>query len=333
VIALRTLVISGYGIKLGVKKGCIVIKDRDKTREVSPSDLDQIIIATSGVLMSSKFLRLLTNYGVDLVVLDSRGYPISRFYHPYITKTIDSRLAQYLSYLNGLAKEVAKVIAYCKLMNQASYLLRLSRSLGANELKESAYAIESLANEILRVNSEDLHALRKDLINIEAHGARIYWSSITYVLPNDLGFKGRDQDGNDLVNISLNYGYGLIYSECWKAAVLAGLDPYAGFLHTERSGRPVLTYDLIEMFRAVAVDSVIISMARSGWRGEIKGGLLSHKSRAEIIKAISENLEKRFRSKRSESHMTLRQWIRHSALDIANSLIGCRKPKGFIVRW
>jgi len=33
-----------------------------------------------------------SNYGIDLVVVDSRGYPVSRFYNPYITRTADSRI-------------------------------------------------------------------------------------------------------------------------------------------------------------------------------------------------------------------------------------------------
>jgi len=330
---MRTLVVAGYGIRLNVKKGYIVIKSKDKVKEISPSDIDQVIIATSGVSISSKFLRLVINQGIDLVVLDSRGYPVSRFYHPYITRTVDSRLAQYISYLNGLAKEVAKVIAYCKLMNQSAYLVRLSRNLSISELKDIAYSIESIANEVLRIDSEDLHIVRKEVMSIEARAAHLYWSSIAYTLPKDLGFDGRDQDSNDLVNTVLNYAYSIIYSECWKAATLAGLDPYAGFLHSERSGKPVLTYDLIEMFRVVAVDSVVVNMVRDGWRGEVRNGLLSPKSRAEIIKAVTDNLEKRFRSKFSDSYMTLRQWIRHSTLEIANSLRNCKKPKGFVVRW
>lgn len=330
---MRTLIISGYGIRLGVKNGYILVKSSDRAREVSPSDVDQVVIATSGVSITAKFLRLLMRYGIDLVVLDSRGYPVSRFYHPYITRTSDSRRAQYLSYLNGLAGEVAKVIAYCKLMNQATYLARLSKSLGVSELREAAYTLESLANEAMQVSESELQQLRKEVMKVEARGARTYWSSIAYILPKDVGFEGRDQDGGDVVNITLNYGYGIIYSECWKAIALAGLDPYAGFLHTERSGRPVLTYDLIEIFRVVAVDSVVISMVMSGWRAEVKSGLLQPKSRSEIIKAINSNLERRFKCRGSDNHMTLRQWIKHSALELADALRSCRKPKAFVIRW
>ncbi|MEM1983571.1 MAG: CRISPR-associated endonuclease Cas1, partial [Sulfolobales archaeon] len=132
----------------------------------------------------------------------------------------------------------------------------------------------------------NLQELRKEVMEIEAHGARLYWSSIAYILPKEVGFSGREQDAHDQVNIALNYGYGILYTECWKALTLAGLDPYAGFLHTERSGKPVLVFDLVEMFRATAVDSVIISKFREGWGVEVTNNLISPKSRSEIIKLI-----------------------------------------------
>ncbi|MEM1710457.1 MAG: CRISPR-associated endonuclease Cas1 [Sulfolobales archaeon] len=324
---------SGYGVKLKVKNNYIVIHSKDSVKEVAPSEVDSIIIATSGVVLTSKFLRLVSNYGIDLVVVDSRGYPVSRFYHPYITRTADSRIAQYMSYSNGLCREVAKSIAYCKLMNQSTYLVRLSRLLRSQELREAGYSIESLANKALSLSVDDFHELRKELMSIEAHGARTYWSSVAYVLPSDLKFEGRDQDGEDQVNMVLNYGYGIVYPECWKALVLAGLDPYAGFLHVERSGKPVLVYDLIEMFRVAAVDSVLISKFRDGWRAELSDGLLTPKSRGEVIKSIIENLNRRFKCKHSESYMTLVQWIRHTALELADALRSGKRPRGFIVRW
>ncbi|MCS7109124.1 MAG: CRISPR-associated endonuclease Cas1 [Sulfolobales archaeon] len=329
---MKTLIISGYGVRVGTKHNYIVIKNKEGTKNVAPAEIERIVITTSGVTITSKFLRLATNYGIDVVVLDSRGFPVSRFYHPYITKTVDSRLAQYASYTNGLAKEVAKAIAYCKLMNQAGYVARLGKSLNMDELRSASRAIESLANEVLQIDDE-LHELRRKAMELEAHGARMYWSSIASTLPSDLRFEGRDQNGNDQVNMALNYGYSILYSECWKAIALSGLDPYCGFLHTERSGKPVLTFDLIEMFRVAAVDSTLIPKFRSGWRVEVLNDLISHNSRTEIIKTINEGLNKRFRSRQSSSYMTLTQWIRHVAQELANALREGRKPKGFIAKW
>lgn len=330
---IKSLIIAGYGIKLSVKKGYLIIKGKESSKEVPLSEVEQLVIATSGVTITSKALRLITDYGVDLVVLDSRGFPVSRFYHPYITRTVDVRRAQYMSYFTELGIKLVKNFAYIKVMNQAKYLISLNRLLKETSIKESAYDIEAIAERILKLPKTYISQFRKDVMKLEAQAARIYWSSIALAIPNELNFEGRDQDGSDITNISLNYGYGILYSECWKALVLAGLDPYAGFLHADKSGKPTLVFDFIEMFRVAAVDSVIIKLLRSGWRGEVKEGMLTPKARLDIVKAVNDGLEKRFRVKPYSESLTLRQWIRKSARDLAKALISNKEFVGPIFRW
>lgn len=330
----RAVIITGYGVKVGVKKGYLVIKDGNGSREVPLSEVEQVILTTSGISITSRALRLLTDYGVDVVVLDSRGFPVSRLYHPYISRTVDVRRAQYMAYFTDLGIELVRSIAYAKVMNQAKYLLGLARSVKDPELKEVAYGIEDLGNELLTLSKKHISQFRKEVMGIEARAARSYWSALATVIPKDVGFEGRDQDGTDQFNIALNYGYGLLYSECWKALVLAGLDPYAGFLHTDRSGKPTLVFDFVEMFRVVAVDSLLVRLFRSGWRCSVSNGLLEHKSRLEIIKYFMENLDKRFKVCSYDSpSQTLRQWVKGVARDLARSLLNSKVFSGPIFRW
>ena len=56
------------------------------------------------------------------------------------------------------------------------------------------------------------------------------------------------------MNALLNYGYGILYSQVWSALTLAGLEPFAGFLHVDRPGKPSLVLDFIEEFRQPIVD-------------------------------------------------------------------------------
>ena len=58
----------------------------------------------------------------------------------------------------------------------------------------------------------------------------------------------------------MNYGYAILESEIWKSIYLAGLDPYCGFLHSERYGRASLVFDLIEEFRQQIVDKTVLSI-------------------------------------------------------------------------
>jgi CRISPR-associated protein Cas1 len=77
-------------------------------------------------------------------------------------------------------------------------------------------------------------------------------------MPEQYDWPGREGRGaQDPLNSLLNYGYGILYGQVEQAIILAGLDPYAGFLHADRPGKPSLTLDLIEEFRQVAIDRVV----------------------------------------------------------------------------
>ena len=66
----------------------------------------------------------------------------------------------------------------------------------------------------------------------------------------------------------LNYGYGILYSQVWSALALAGLEPFAGFLHVDRPGKPSLVLDFIEEFRQTAVDRVVFAMINKRFKVE-----------------------------------------------------------------
>ena len=333
---LKTLVISGYGVTVGYSKGCLVVREGNGRGgyKVPLADLDQVIITTSGVKITSKAIRAMIDYGVDLVVLDSRGYPAARLYPPYISRTVDTRRKQYLAY-NDLnqARNIVVEIAYCKIRNQLEYLRRIYSRTRIEEFREAVVKMKEYLNELLSLSISSLKELRRKVILVESKAAHTYWSHIALITPSELEFPGRNQDSDDLVNVLLNYSYSIIYSVCWKAIALAGLDPYAGFLHIDRSGKPVLVFDFIEMFRVVAVDHVIVSLINSGWRTRINNGLLPPEARSHVCKLILENLKRRYKCIYWDEKLELIQWIKRTAYNLADSIRNNSKFKGFIVRW
>lgn len=291
---MRNLIIKGYGINIGVRKGNVVLRSRKKTRVVPLTDIDSIIVLTSGVTITTKAVRALTRSGVNLVITDSRGMPTSVLHHPFTTKTVETRRAQYEAIHNGRANQVIKVIACSKTSNQATVLRRLIKSAGVKELIEDVKKIEQVSSDLMKLKIEDVNELRRGVMELEAEAARLYWSAVAALLPRDVGFSGRDQDGCDQLNTSLNYGYGILYSVIWRSVVILGMDPYAGFLHVDRSGKPVLTFDLIEVFRAIAVDYPLIKSFMSGLRLEVKNCLLSPESRSKVAQSVLKNLSEKY---------------------------------------
>lgn len=94
----------------------------------------------------------------------------------------------------------------------------------------------------------------------EGQASRIYFSTINIYLPEKLRFETREQHpAFDVTNAFLNYGYGMLYGRIEGALIKAGIDPYIGVLHRDDYNRPVLVYDVIEIYR-IWVDYVVYTL-------------------------------------------------------------------------
>jgi CRISPR-associated protein Cas1 len=136
-------------------------------------------------------------------------------------------------------------------------------------------------------------ATRDELMGIEGAVAREYFAALGQIVPPDLQFAGRSrQPPTDVINAALSYGYAMILAELVSALCAAGLNPSVGFLHAEQDRRPSLALDLMEEFRPLIVDQVVIAAARRselraehGHREENIHGVLLTKAGREVLVA------------------------------------------------
>jgi len=114
-----------------------------------------------------------------------------------------------------------------------------------------------------------------------------------------------------------NYGYGILYSQVERALVLAGLDPYAGFIHADRPGKPSMTLDFIEEFRQPVVDRTVLGLANKGFefkQGE--DGMLAEDARRALAEKVIERLEEsaeRYEGKKQALRVIIQRQARHLA--------------------
>ena len=335
----KTVVIDGYGVKVSTERGLLVIRNGSDKQKIGLTEIEQVVIATSGVSITSGAIRLLLRNNVDVVFLDSRGLPIGRIYPPYVNRTVDTRRGQYMLFYNDKASiQLVTEIMYSKIYNQAGHLRRLAKQLDRPGLRENAYRMLTEYLEDTSSIRGTLEIAREKIRIAEAKAAHIYWESLATTIPPELGFDSRKPGtGEDIVNRCLDYMYGLLYSEAWKALVLAGLDPYAGFMHVDRSGKPVLVYDFVEMFRPSHVDYPLFSRLRNGWVPEWKDdreGLLSLETRRELIKLFRENLDRKAGFKGSDRRRRLGSILVHFAFKLASYARGeSTSYTGFQMVW
>ncbi|MEM4717794.1 MAG: CRISPR-associated endonuclease Cas1 [Desulfurococcaceae archaeon] len=329
---MNTILISGYGVRLRYRRGVLIVEPRGEDKQEVPIiNVDQVVIATSGVWLSSKLVRKLVEHGVDIVFLDTRGLPIGRVYPPFVNRTVETRRSQYLAYNTHRGIHAAREIVFAKLSNQAMLLKKYYYYTEIQEIREASTRVASIAHKVRELEGS-LSELKEKLRVLEAEAARIYWSGYAILLPRDLSFEGRDQDSTDPVNTSLNYAYGILYGECWKALVLAGLDPYAGFIHEDRSGKPTLVFDFVEMFRFIA-DASLLALFRRGWKPSVNNAILDYESRRKIVENIHSFIEKTKTTYIDEAPVNLKQVIKKVALALASYLRGEGVFEGYVHRW
>lgn len=298
-----------FGIFLGRKRNRFVVKKGREKREFVADEVESIVCTSKGVAISTSALNLAINNNVQVVFAMYSGWPYAILMPTTMTGSVRARREQFLAYTDERGFVLAKGFVEGKIKNQANILKLMAKNRKQRDpsLAELLYRSGRLIDEIYdRLGKEkgpNIDAKRQDLMNLEAEAARIYWRAVGRILPSELGFEGRETRGaRDSFNAMLNFGYqAVLFPEVWKAVCYAGLDPYAGFLHADRPGKPSLVLDLMEEFRQQVVDRGLIGLfsrkiikpeevLAMGSEAE-EGRILSKKTVKVLLDGIFERLE------------------------------------------
>jgi CRISPR-associated protein Cas1 len=153
-------------------------------------------------------------------------------------------------------------------------------------------------------------------MGIEGAAGRLYWQSVAEIVSEKLTFLGREHRGaTDEMNSLINYGYGILYAQVWGAVVNAGLDPFGGFLHVDRPGKPSLVLDLVEEFRQPVVDRVVIAHINLGEPVKMANGMLDVETRSGLADKVLQRLDARepFDGKRYQVRSIIQMQARRAA--------------------
>lgn len=337
---MKTLMVDSFGAFVGKKSERVQVRQKGKVVEEHPFfELERIVIASPGVSISSDLLYECVTHGLPVDFLTYSGKPYARLSSPELMGTVLTRREQILAYEDERGLSLAKCFAGAKVRNQAALLKYFGKYRKKADpalysmLCDRAEKIKQIETELTRINSGGLDDNRTAILNVEARCAREYWQAFESLVPAEVDFEGREKRGaKDPVNMLLNYGYGILYSRIWSAIELAGLDPFAGFLHADRSGKPSLILDLIEEFRQQAVDRTVFGLVNRGYEPRIdKDGLLEKETRRELSKKVMERLDSG-ESYEGKKH-PLRAVIQLQARRLASFFRGERDYRGFVGGW
>lgn len=319
------LVINSYGSYLQRNGDCFKVKVDDKVSEISCKKISSILISTAAYITTDAVKMAMEN-NIDIVFIDDFGNPYGRVWHPKLGSTtlIRRRQLEIAETEKGLNLAVDWIKT--KFANQIGLLKRLRETRPQKSAEITSY-ISKLENTMTSLNSLSgtVDENRGTIMGIEGSGGRIYFESLSFLMPDRFKFDGRSRNpAKDEFNCLLNYSYGVLYSMVEKACIIAGLDPYVGFIHTDHYNKKSLVFDLIENYRIWADETVINMFAGRKVKTEhfdkIPNGLtLNKEGKAELLASYNNYLDESIRyNNRNIKRNNIIQFDCHR---IANELI------------
>lgn len=345
------LIVEEYGAHLGRHSERLVLtKAREKLLEVPLMHLESVLIASPGVSVSALAIEGCCEHGIPIHFIDELGQPYAALYSSGLTGTILTRRAQLTAYDNGRGLALAVSLTSAKLRHQAG-LLRYAAKYRKERAPDTYYSLQAMADaveghvaELKRLaattdgdgaaENPSLDDIRSQLLSCEGRAAKPYWDGVDLLLDEKWEFPGRKgRWARDPVNCCLNYGYGILYGQTERALVLAGLDPYAGFLHADRPGKPSMVLDAIEEFRQPVVDRTVLAVLNRNMHIEIdENGRLDEESRHNLADAVLKRLAAE--TEYGGKHSSLKGVIQNQARFAATYLRGERDVyEPFACRW
>jgi CRISPR-associated protein Cas1 len=344
---IQHLVVDEFGVHVGKHSQRLQVM---RLGEGTPSErmvqqapllhLESVLIAGRGISLSADAIEACCERGIPIHFLSSLGQPYAGLYSAGLTGTVQTRRAQLRAYDDGRSLCLALAFARGKIQNQANLLKYMGKYRKKADpdlyavLVQAADQVQAHQKELETLKGETAADVRDRLMGIEGRAARHYWGAVKQVLPEDCGWPGRRGRGaRDPVNSALNYGYGILYSQVERAVVLAGLDPYAGFAHADRPGKPSLVLDLIEEFRAPAIDRTVFGLVNKGVAIEQdERKRLTKETRRTLAEKVLDRLERPVRYERKRH--PLRAVIQMQARHVATYLRGDRAAYApFLAQW
>jgi len=256
---LRPVYLNTQGLRVGKSGDVLQVKEKDSVvQEIRLGEICQLSLM-GNVQISTQAVQRLCEAEIPVCYFSQGGwfYGITRGMN---VKNVFLRKAQFrLADEEYFCRSLARRLVSGKIRNQRTMLQR-------NHLEPAAIVLGQMREMADRAESAtDL----EELLGIEGNAARLYFGEFEGMIKVEeegeeerfrFDFAGRNRrPPRDPVNALLSLAYSLLTKDFTIACYAVGFDPYLGFYHQPRYGRPALALDLMEPFRPLVADSAVLS--------------------------------------------------------------------------
>lgn len=255
------LVLNTFGTSLSRdNEGFVILSGEGKQR--LPAEGITSIQISRGAQITSDAVLLAIEREIEVLFMDKAGQPIGRIWSSKYGSVSTIRKGQLSFTFTKEAVSWIKEIISRKIENQQALLLMMiTRTPEMEKIVQKAInRLDDYRTKVSHINGEIVTDVAPSLRGWEGLASKIYFETLNLFIPAAYRFEKRSQHpAMDVANAFLNYGYGLLYGKIEGALIKAGIDPYIGVMHRDDYNRPVLVYDVIELYR-VWVDYVVCSL-------------------------------------------------------------------------
>ncbi len=257
----EVLVVQTPGAQIGQRGDQLVVSVKGEEARRIPGQQVRAIYCYGAIQITAQAIETCLELGIDVSYFSPAGRFLGLL-QGLPASGVDARRGQYrLFELPGVRLSLAREVIRAKIHNQRVMLMR------NGEVPE--HVVQLLAN--LRDRTEFARD-PTELLGIEGSAAALYFEQFVSMLKQrgewKFDWRGRNRrPPRDPVNALLSLGYSMLTKELAGVCHSVGLDPFLGFMHQPRYGRPALALDLMEEFRPLIADSVAISLINRGELG------------------------------------------------------------------
>ncbi len=217
--------------------------------------IDEVVVLGE-VTLTASAVHLLLERDIEITYLSHFGQFKGRLSPPF-SKNAVLRMAQYRAHMDMAKRcELARRFVIGKLTNQRTMLQRYQRRQSDAEIRQVIEQMSTLLHQLAAL-SLDRTLVPQRLASGDNRIAGTPLEAILGMWP----FPGRvRRPPTDPVNALLSFGYALLTNKVASAVQVVGFDHFVGYLHSSFYGRPALALDIMEEFRPIIVDSLVLTL-------------------------------------------------------------------------
>lgn len=321
---MTTLYVIEQGAIVTKTDGRVVVrKDHQVLQDIPAINIERIVLF-GNVHLTTPAVAFVLKEGIDVVYLSSHGTYRGRFQPPW-AKDAHLRQLQYRASLDeSFRLAISKRFIQGKLSNMAALCRRQK---GSAEVSTMLRRLDQLSRRAAQANG--LNELR----GYEGAASTTYYKAFRLFLKQNFGFSARSHHPpRDPINALLSLGYTLLYNEIYALINVVGLDPYMGFFHEVKRGHAALASDLMEEWRPIIADSLVLFLVN---RGELTGAhfrlpqpdqvCLTKEGLARFVRRYEDRLASQVHHPRLQKRLSYRQCLEAQVRHLVECILGKAK--------